>query len=730
MKRGATRAALAALAVLLAGMAPASEWTAWRGPTQDGVSTETGLISSWSPEGDNLVWRAPFIGRSTPVVLDGQVCVIGREGEGIDHLEVVACYDAENGKLRWADRYPVYNTTVPFNRLGWASLVADKETGNIYSFGAAGQLTCYSHDGKRIWSSFTTETLGGLTGYGGRTQTPLIDGDHLIMNFVSTAWGPLTAIRHRYYAFDKRDGRLIWVAAPGGMPDDFNTQSGPVTADINGRHLIIAGNGDGWVYAMDAATGKTVWKFQLSERGLQSTVLVHGDRVFASHAEENVGEPTMGRLVCIDGTGSGDVTKTHEVWRVDEIGAGFPSPAYHDGRLYVVDNSANLHAFDAATGEEKWKYSLGTVGKASPVIADGKIYVTETNGRFHILKLGDAAAQSLDVDELTVDSGRYAEIYGSPAIAYGRIYFTTEGGLYCLGDKNKKITVPPYTPGPSRPAPGDGAAATLLVVPGDRVLHPGDSLQLEIEAYDAAGRAVRASGVEWSLEGLKGTLGADGRFTPAADVPFQAGLVRAKAGEASGTAGVRVIAPLPWSFDFESYAADSSPSHWIGAAGKYVVREVEGNKVLVKAPRERGLNRTYLYMGPDLSNYTIEADVWGAEHRRRRPDIGLIATGYTLDLMGAQQKLEVRSWPADMRMARNVDFAWQMGVWYHMKLRVENGKDKATIRGKVWPRGESEPAEWTITVEDPHPIAAGSPGLIAFSPVDLYYDNLKVTPNR
>ena len=43
--------------------------------------------------------------------------------------------------------------------------------------------------------------------------------------------------------------------------------------------------------------------------------------------------------------------------------------------------------------------------------------------------------------------------------------------------------------------------------------------------------------------------------------------------------------------------------------------------------------------------------------------------------------------------------------------------------------GEDEPSDWTIVVEDPHPIAGGSPGLIGYSPVDIHYDNIRVTAN-
>jgi hypothetical protein len=65
-----------------------------------------------------------------------------------------------------------------------------------------------------------------------------------------------------------------------------------------------------------------------------------------------------------------------------------------------------------------------------------------------------------------------------------------------------------------------------------------------------------------------------------------------------------------------------------------------------------------------------------------------------------------------------------------MKLQVDSDDERAVVRGKVWPRGESEPAGWTIVVEDPLPIAGGSPGLLAYSPTELFYDNIKVTKNQ
>jgi hypothetical protein len=109
--------------------------------------------------------------------------------------------------------------------------------------------------------------------------------------------------------------------------------------------------------------------------------------------------------------------------------------------------------------------------------------------------------------------------------------------------------------------------------------------------------------------------------------------------------------------------------------------------------------------------------------------MGLINSGYTLDLMGAHQALEVRSWASELRMAQRVDFPWETGVWYRVKLRVDGADGKAVIQAKVWKRGESEPEDWTIQAEDPHPISQGSPGLYGYSPTPIYYDNVSVTRN-
>lgn len=723
------------MAAVTAVVAPAraAEWPAWRGPSQDANSPETGLISHWSnPQGDqageNLIWRVPLTARSTPVVFDGRACINGRVGEGERRQERVACYDAGTGKQLWERRFNVYHTAVPDNRVGWANLAGDPETGYLYAQGVGGTFFCFDRAGKTVWSRNLVEELGFFSGYGGRTQTPTIDEGRLLVTFVSGSWGELGPPRHRLFAFDKKTGALLWVSTPGGPPADLNTQTTPVVATIDGRRLAIGGNADGWVYAVDARTGEKVWGFHLSKIALNTTVAVGPDgTVYAAHAEENVDRPEMGRVVAFDGRGKGDITTTNEKWRAP-IEDGFPSPTLHGDTLFIVDNSANLFALDSKTGTVRWKLDLGTVGKGSVAVADGKLFATEVNGHFHIVDA--AAGKVLDSEQLQMPDGRYAETYGSPAIAYGRVYFATEEGLYCLGDRKKRFVV---TKTPAARAAAEAAAgppAKLLAVPAEIGLKPGEAATFQVLAFDAAGHAATAPAVTWSLQGLTGTVDA-GRFTADAARGTQVGQVIAKAGELTAAARVRVIAPPPYRETFESIAPGQRPTYFLSGAVRFEVAETPEGKVLKKGPSPEGVHRHRTFLGTaDWSDYTVQADVMAEQVGRKLGDVGLINSGYTIDLMGSHQQIQVRSWDSELRASKQVEFPWQPGTWYTMKASVRTEGGKGVIRVKAWPRGAPEPEAWTLVAEDPLPIESGSPGLYGYSPAPVYYENVTVEQNR
>lgn len=289
--------------------------------------------------------------------------------------------------------------------------------------------------------------------------------------------------------------------------------------------------------------------------------------------------------------------------------------------------------------------------------------------------------------------------------------------LFAMGCATKEVATPPMSNEP---------AVSLLLTPSETVTS-GEPVALTVLGYDANGKQTSEIGtLEWMQTGLTGTL-ENNTFTPEESAGAHAGTVTAQSGEMKATTRIRVIPSLPWTEDFESVELDKIPTHWIGATNKFFVKEKDGNKVLLKTPVQRGLNRSNVYIGPPtMKDYQIQIDLMGTRDKRRLPDMGLIANRYTLDMQGRHQRLQIRSWASDLRMAKTIDFEWETDVWYTMKMKVEVVDGKAVISGKVWRTGEAEPDSWTITAEDPLPNREGSPGIYGYSATDIYYDNLKV----
>ena len=249
--------------VLGAASAWGGDWAAWRGPYQNGVSLETGLTSSTQ----DMLWRNPIGGHSTPVIFNGRVFGINLCGKGVTEQEQVFALDAATGKEVWQYKFNCFHTDVPNSRVGWASVAVDPETGNVYANGVQGLVLCLDRDGKLLWSKSTTELYGRVSGYGGRTYTPIIDEDRVIVAFNNSSFGGHAVGAHRFLALDKRTGEVLWWGTPGGRPED-PTYSNPVVAVIGGQRLVIAGNADGHLYALKARTGEKVWGFYASQRGL------------------------------------------------------------------------------------------------------------------------------------------------------------------------------------------------------------------------------------------------------------------------------------------------------------------------------------------------------------------------------------------------------------------------------------------------------------------------------
>lgn len=709
----------------------AGDWPDWRGPSRDGISSETGLPVKWSPSGENLAWKAPYGGRSGPVVIGDRLYLQNSVGKGDTLQERVMCFNADTGKLLWEHRFNVYLSDVPPHRVGWASPVGDPATGNVYVFGVGGTLLGLSKEGKVLWERSLGEDFGLVTTHGGRTVSPVIEGDLVIISGINSGWGNQARAAHRFMAFDKKTGQTIWVNSPGGRPFD-TTYSPPIAAEIKGTRLLIAGGGDGSVHAMKPQTGEPVWRCEISKRGINTGPIVKGNMVIVSHSEENLDSSEMGLLAAIDGGASGAIGKDQVKWSIKGFQGGFSSPVIDGSRIYQIDNGANLFAFDVATGKQLWMHNLGTIQKASPVLAEGRLYVGTENGKFFILKPGDKGCEVLDEDWLGSETAPEA-IIASAAISRGRVYLVTTDAIYCIGKKAANAAERAKAKAQLTGSQGTGANAPVAhvqVVPTELILRPDEKVQFRARLFDDKGNFLKEGAATWTLEQLRGEI-KDGLFVAASEAVAQAGQVKATVGAISGTARLRVIPPLPWNQNFDSMDANSPPAHWVNATGKYQVREMEGGKVLVKLADNAFTKRARVFMGPsDWSNYTVEADVRATMKRRQMGDAGVVAQRYQLTLFGNSQKLELQSWQPETARTVQMPFPWKADTWYRIKLQVQNLADGMTqVRGKVWPAAETEPALWTLEKLDSMPNRQGSPGIYADAPFEVFFDNLKVTSN-
>ena len=733
------------LASAQGGLAPAGarkvmlgDWPEARGPSRDGVSQETGLPDKWALNGQNMLWRAPAGGRSAPIVMGNRVYVQNSAGRGAAMQERVMALDADTGKTVWEYRFNIFQSDVPPHRVGWASPAADPDTGSIYALSVGAEAVALSKEGKLLWSRSIGEEFAAFTTHGGRTMSPIIDGDLVIVSAAISSWGTGGNRAHRFIALDKRSGDIIWIANPGGRPYD-TAYALPTIATINGLRLLIAGAGDGAVHAMKPQTGEKVWSFVAAKRAVNTGVIVKGTSVVVSHGDENLDTNELGMIGVIDGSQTGDIKTTKWAAKGDQF--GFSSPVTDGTRIYQVENGSRLKAFDLETGKELWRQPLGTVQKAPLVLADGKLYVGTESGKFFIVRPHPDKAEVLSEVELPVSKDSVQQQEGTPepilagaAVSRGRVFFVSSDAVYAIGPKTAKTLTGTAVDLPVEK--GDGAATFVQVEPTELVLKPGQTVKLHARLFDAKGRFLREeTGATWALTGLKGTVD-NGSLTVASDPIEQAGIITATVGADKtlrGEARARVVHPLPWTETFDQYADAAVPPGWINAtAGKFSITTLEGQKVLQKAPDNTIFKRVRAFIGPaDWSNYTFEADVRATTRRRQMSDIGITAQRYSLVLYGNSQQLKIEPWEPETQRTAMKPFAWKADTWYHLKLRVENLPDgKVRARGKAWPTGEAEPADWMIDKTDPIGNTHGAPGLFVDAEFGAYIDNLKLVANQ
>jgi len=399
----------AAAEPILPDVAPA-DWPWWRGPTCDGKSRDTSAPTKWS-QTETVAWKVPVPGRghSSPVLWGDRVFLT--TADEAEQTQRVLAFDRKSGK-------PIWDTTAHKGRFvrkhdknTHASATPACDGERVYSVfvnANAVQVTATDLDGKIAWQT----EAGPYESQHGYGSSPVVYKNLLIVLADSMKGSFLAAL-------ERASGKVAWKIdrRVTGRNGGYGT---PVVAMLAGRpQLIVTGT---WATkSYDPDTGKELWTCEGPAEVTGCTAATSDKLVFATG-----GFPER-EILAIRADGSGDVSKTHVAWRTKKGVTYVPSPLYHDGHLYVVNDTGVATCFDTKRGKEVWSERLeGGDVTSSPVLVGDKLYVTNEAGRTYILKVGPKFEQ-VAANELN------EKVLATPAIAGGRIYLRTVGNLYCIG---------------------------------------------------------------------------------------------------------------------------------------------------------------------------------------------------------------------------------------------------------------------------------------------------------
>lgn len=344
-------------------------------PTYAGESSR--VLVRFVQEGDKQLARLSLVAIDAYDMSMGTVSIDGNV-ISMEGLEFPLTYDAETRTLRGtlpAEVVPVYRIPVEFTRsepvekpaaptwteprprvkwrsnVGasvWAGLEHDAEAQLLFVATDAGVLHAIEPEGTTKWTFETGQPI--------KARPAAIGG----AVYVASDSGFL-------YKLDKRTGKEHWRAridagSPARLPvtepkTRWDRYASSVVADAN---RVYVGSRDGHLYALDAATGREIWKAASTDL-VTSTPVLDGERVlFASF------DGSVQALNAKDGALE---------WRYEAKQPIAGDLAVAGGQVFAGSRAYDLFALDTHTGAERWKhYYWFSWIESPPVVRDGVVY--------------------------------------------------------------------------------------------------------------------------------------------------------------------------------------------------------------------------------------------------------------------------------------------------------------------------------------------------------------------
>jgi outer membrane protein assembly factor BamB len=383
-----------------------SNWPRLRGPSGQGNTFETDIPLHWDDQ-ENVIWKSPISGHgnSSPVVWDDRIFITAASEDGKQRSLI--CYARSDGSELWTGSVP---NKFKKEKLYWkntyaSSTVVTDGTHVVCLFGSAG-LVCFDFDGNKLWNL----DLGEMKIMHGPGTTPAIYKNTVIVMQDQNPGDSLFA------AYNIKTGKEVWKK----FREKSFCWSSPVFARV-GDHDELIYNGSHYIIGYDPQTGNEIWRCHGSTRESIPMIVVGGGLIYSVSGRN-------GPALAIRPGGKGDITKTHIAWKTQRGAPHVPSPLYHNGRLYFVNDTGIATCLDATNGKTIWQKRVRGRFSMSPILINKKILVTNEKGKSYIFKTGDQF-------KVLAENDLKETIYATPAILGGKLYFRTNENLICIGTR-------------------------------------------------------------------------------------------------------------------------------------------------------------------------------------------------------------------------------------------------------------------------------------------------------
>jgi outer membrane protein assembly factor BamB len=398
----------------------AENWPQWRGPSANGLSSETNLPVQWSTT-ENIAWKLalPSWSGSTPIVWGERIFLNVAENGSLFLWAV----DRNKGVPLWKQHVGDGDHRQRKQNMSTPSPVTDGT--NVWVMTGTGILKAFDFSGKELWMRDIQKDYGrfGLNwGYG---SSPMLYGDSI---YVQVLHGMKTDDPSYVLRISKANGRTIWrverpTIARQESPDSYTT---PAVLRYGSNVEVVITGGDA-VTGHDINTGKELWRADAlnptndGAYRIVASPVVHGNIIIA---------PTRERpMLVLRPGGRGDVASSHVMWSFNN-GPDVPTPVTDGTYVYVVNDRGIMWCLDAKTGKEiygKMRLRPSTYS-GSFVLADGKLYITNEDGLTSVVRAGPKF-------EILAENNFDDYTLSSPAISDGQIFIRTTSGLWAIGQR-------------------------------------------------------------------------------------------------------------------------------------------------------------------------------------------------------------------------------------------------------------------------------------------------------